>query len=147
MDKKDSVYLSLPRMILNDGVLLLYLSVALTVIPALIWYEDPYKDLLLWIIPITSFSIYVTTWRYDRVCRTFMFGRELNGKVLNVARLVVIPLQGVEYSFQLDGKKMRHTAFHFDGGRARSFKEGDVISIMLNPDNPNYSILKDFYLN
>ena len=145
MDKKDSVYLSLPRMILTDGVLLLYLAVVLTVIPALIWYEDPYNDLLLWIIPIVSFSIYVTTWRYDRVCRTFMFGREVNGKVLSVARLVVIPLKGVEYGFQLDGNQMRHTAYHFDGGSVRSLKEGDVIAIMVNPDDPNHSIVKDVY--
>lgn len=67
--------------------------------------------------------------------------------MLSVARLVVFPLQGVEYSFQLDGHTMRHTAYHFDGGSVRRLKAGDVIAIMVNPDNSNHSIVRDFYLN
>jgi hypothetical protein len=147
MDKKDFIYLSLPRVILTDGVLLLYLAAVLPSIPIILLLERPYIELLLWIVPIVSLSIYVMTWRYDRVCRTFMFGREVKGKVLSVARLIIIPIQGIEYGFQVDGKKLRHTALYFDGGNAKRLKEGDEISIMLDPDNPKHTYIKDVYLN
>lgn len=147
MDNKDSVYLSLPRVVLTDGVLLLYLAAILPTIPALFWFDDPNNQLLLWILPLVLLSIYITTWRYDRVCRAFMFGREVKGKVLGVARLTVIPILGIEYSFEVDGKKMRHTALHHDSGRARKLNAGETVTIIYDFDHPSHSCIKDVYLS
>ena len=139
-------YPTILRVLLTDYALLSFFAIGLPVIGISILFAKPSYEAFVALCENIGFSGSVIYWWHNRVCRAFKYGVAVQGEVLK-AQSSLFGIYVIEYFFRNDGGKMIHTASLNNISRLRKIKQGQIITVLLDPKDKNRSFVKEAYVN
>lgn len=96
---------------------------------------------------VTLAAAVLIVWRQVVLRRMFNVGVETRGKIVKVFQYRDRGRITVEYNFKGIKDKIRASSNLHNVRRARHFKEGEFVTLLVDPDRPQTMLIKDAYVD